>query len=177
MRQLSAGFLLCIAFISSSSLVRADEPNKASEAVPPAQSTDEARGRAKLLFELANGSLQVMHRDFFDDENMHAIPSASLEHVFKSLKQTYQVDMRWLNVGTDEVNVDHRPQNEFEKRAAESIKQGESYYEESSDRGYQFVGAVRLQNQCLKCHVKNRQTNNDRYAGLVITMPLRQPGK
>ncbi len=35
----------------------------------------EARGRAQLLHETIHGTLQIIHRDFFDDESGQTIPS------------------------------------------------------------------------------------------------------
>ncbi len=151
----------------------AKEPAAAEQtAIVQPRSLDEARSRAKLLFEMTNGSLQVMHRDFFDDEDPSRIPSASLEDVFKQMKETYEVELKWLNAGTDPLNLDHLPKGEFEQRAAAAMKSGQAFVEESSEGEYRYVGSVTLRSQCLKCHVKNRTSTDDRYAGLVIRMPL-----
>jgi hypothetical protein len=40
---------------------------------------------------MVRGALQIMHRDFFDEENAHAIPSASLEDVFHEMGKSYDV--------------------------------------------------------------------------------------
>ena len=132
----------------------------------------EARGRAKLLHETIRGALQVMHRDFFDDENPPAIPSQSLEDVFHELKRSYDVDVHWLIVNTDVVNVDHQARNEFEQRAVKALDAGKTSFEESDEESYHYAGAIRLASQCLKCHVKTRTSTDDRTAGLVISMPL-----
>ena len=47
---------------------------------------DEARGRARLLHETIHGSLQIMHRDFFREDEGLPIPSHSLEDVFNIQK-------------------------------------------------------------------------------------------
>lgn len=113
-----------------------------------------------------------MHRDFFDDENPRAIPSASLEDVFVEMERAFDVKMKWLTVNTDVVNFSNQPKTEFEKTAARALTSGQRFTEEISSDRYQFVGAIRLSSQCLKCHVKNRTTTDDRTAALVISIPL-----
>lgn len=44
--------------------------------------------------------------------------------------------------------------------------------EKIEERSYQYAGAIRLGSQCLKCHVQRRTSNEDRTAGVVITMPV-----
>ncbi|WP_231744023.1 c-type heme family protein [Stieleria neptunia] len=134
----------------------------------------EARARAKLLHEAIGGTLQVVHRDFFDEDDAHAIPSASLEDVFSELSRSYDVDMKWLIVETDVVNVDHQAEDEFEKAAVKALKAGKPMHEAVEAERYRFAGPIRLASQCLKCHVKNRKSTEDRTAGLLISMPLIQ---
>lgn len=152
--------------------VAADDPSveKASAGVVRPATKQEARSRALLIHELTQGALQVMHRDFFNEENPHAIPSASLEDVFRELARSHGVELSWLNVQTDVVNVDHEPSGEFEQRAAKKLASGSPFVESSDDDRYQFAGPIRLASQCLKCHVKRRTSTEDRVAGLVIRM-------
>ena len=150
---------------------------KPSDQARPATNESEARSRALMLHEMVSGTLQVIHRDFFDDEESRAIPSASLEDVFQEMEKEFKVKMKWLTVNTDVVNFDHEAKTEFEKSAVRSLTAGKSYFEESSRESYQFAGAIRLGSQCLKCHVKLRSSNEDRTAGLVILMPLASPGQ
>jgi len=147
------------------------EPQDSSAFAAPRTSVD-ARSRASLLHELVRGSLQVMHRDFFDEDNAHAIPSASLEDVFREMGRSYNVEMKWLIVNTDVVNVDHRPETEFDKAAVKELAAGKPFAEQIDNDRYHFAGSIRLASQCLKCHVKHRTSTEDRTAGLVIVMPL-----
>ena len=134
----------------------------------------EARGRARLLHETVHGALQVMHRDFFrEDENL-TIPSRSLEDVFREMTRSYGVELRWLAVNTDAMNVDHKPRTVFEKNAVKELASGKEEYESSDDGVYRHAGVIRLSSQCLKCHVPNRTSTKDRTAGLVITMPVQE---
>jgi hypothetical protein len=144
----------------------------AEDAFPPPTSLVEARSRARLLHETLHGTLQVMHRDFFNKLDAHAIPSASLEDVFHELSKDYQVELKWLIVDTDVVNVDHKPAEDFERSAVQGLKSGQRFVEAIEADRYRFAGPIRLASQCLSCHVKDRTSNQDRTAGLLITMPL-----
>ncbi|WP_237607215.1 c-type heme family protein [Roseimaritima sediminicola] len=137
-----------------------------------AKDVDEARARARLLAELSNGALQVMHRDFFDEEDAVAIPSASLEDVFHELEIQFDVRTEWLVVNADALNVDHRPSDAFERRAAELLADGAAYAEATEEGRYRFASPVRLASQCLKCHLKRRSSNKDRLAALTLSIPL-----
>lgn len=136
----------------------------------------EARGRARILHETIHGALQVMHRDFFREDEKLTIPSRSLEDVFRELARSFDVEVHWLAVNTEAMNVDHEPQSEFEKRAVKALASGKSEFESSDQDVYRHVGVIRLASQCLKCHVPRRTSTKDRAAGLVITMPLKMAG-
>jgi hypothetical protein len=154
-----------IAVADDGGAVRKDAPNAPSTVA-------EARGRARLLHETIHGALQVMHRDFFREDEKLAIPSRSLEDVFRELTRSYGVEVRWLAVNTEAMNVDHKARTEFEKNAVRELASGKEEYEASDDEVYRHAGVIRLSSQCLKCHVPNRTSTRDRAAGLVITMPL-----
>jgi len=140
--------------------------------VPHPTSGSEARSRAVLLYELTHGSLHVMHRDFFDEDRSRSIPSASLVDAFKEMEKQFGVKMKWLTVNTDVVNVDHQAVTDFEHTAVKALAAGKPYAEHFTTDRYQYAGAIRLGSQCLKCHVKMRTSNQDRVAGLVITIPM-----
>tara|TARA_R110002072_G_scaffold284006_1_gene447818 strand:- start:35213 stop:35788 length:576 start_codon:yes stop_codon:yes gene_type:complete len=167
---IAMALLMTISVIADESILTNDPENETR--IAPASSVLEARARARMLHELVRGTLQVMHRDFFDEDNAHAIPSASLEDVFHEMGESYNVKMKWLTVNTDVVNVDHDPETPFEKDAVKLLAAGKPFAEKNTADRYQFVGPIRLGSQCLKCHVKRRTSNEDRTAGLVITMPL-----
>jgi len=167
--------LLIVPLIAVLALNAEDSPEESQPFVmtPPA-TIAEARSRAILLHELIRGTLQVVHRDFFDEENVHAIPSGSLEDVFAELEKSFDIKVRWLNVNTDVVNVDHQPQDQFEKQAVKALARGKLHFEATENDRYRFAGPIRLASQCLKCHVKLRTTTEDRTAGLLISMPFKQ---
>lgn len=146
-------------------------PPAATDLVLPPTSVSEARSRAMLLHQTIDGALKVVHRDFFDEDAAVAIPSASLEDVFHALNSDHSLVLRWLIVDTDVVNVDHRPTDDFEHAAVKALAAGAPFFEAIKSGQYRYAGAIRLASQCLKCHVQNRTSTEDRTAGLLIAMP------
>ena len=138
-----------------------------------AEQVAEARLRARLLHETIHGSLQVMHRDFFRDGGSRLpIPSESLEDVFSELEKTWRVKVRWLAVNAAALNAKHRPNPGFDELAVKAISGGSETFEASAGGVYQYAGKIDLGNQCLKCHVPQRTSLEDRKAAVVISMPL-----
>lgn len=174
---------LCVLLVVASSVCRAVVGLGAPPSGDPVAKTGteedlpttvvEARGRARILHETVHGVLQVVHRDFFRDDQRLSIPSRSLEDVFKELERRWQVKMHWLAVNADAMNVDNKPHDDFEKDAVTALASGKQEFEDFADNVYRFAGSIRLASQCLKCHVPRRTSTEDRAAGLVISMPLR----
>jgi hypothetical protein len=136
---------------------------------------DEARGRAQILHETIHGALQVMHRDFFvDDENL-SLPSQSLQDVFKELTLKWGIEIRWLGVNAKTMDSDHKPKDRFEENAVEALAAGKTEFEAVERNIYRYAGLIKLQNECLKCHVPHRKSLEDRAAGLVINIPFKAP--
>ncbi len=143
---------------------------------------DEARDRARILHETIHGALQVVHRDFFDEDAVHTLPSQSLEDVFLELERSFGVSIRWISVNAKAMNTDHEPSDDFEKTAAKELSAGKQEYEsyragDAEEPGvYRHAGKIRLASQCLKCHVPNRTSTEDRLAGLTISMKVTGSG-
>ena len=153
--------------------VAAEESSKSISVISRPSDVDQARDRARLLHEVVRGTLQVVHRDLFDEDDSFAIPSRSLEDVFFELSRGYHVKLKWLNVGTDVLNEDHLPSTAFERESAKQLAAGKERHEQVDESVYQYAGVIHLKSQCLKCHVKRRTDTKPRHAGLVITIPMR----
>lgn len=166
-------FLFVIIGWASLHGIAASQDPEPHEVVSPPATIEEARSRAMLLHETIVGMLQVVHRDFFEEDESKAIPSASFEDVFHELSDQFQVKIRWLIVDTDVVNIDHQAQDDFESDAVKSLAKGARQFARVEGKTYRFAGTVRLASQCLKCHVKQRTSTEDRRAGLLISMELR----
>lgn len=153
---------------------KVESPEALSKKLDLPTTTAEARGRARMLHETIHGALQVMHRDFFREDEGLTIPSRSLDDVFAALKERTGVTVRWISVDTDAMNVDHTPRGAFEENAVKALISGKAEFESVENGSYRYVSHIRLASQCLKCHVPNRTSTDDRRAGVAITIPLRQ---
>lgn len=163
-------------------VMASDEPGKTSKgdraggtaANGPLPSVEEARGRARLLHETIHDTLQVIHAQYYREDEGLAIPAATLKRVFRELAERHNVEVRWLVVDARAMNVDHNPRDEFEKQAVKSFASGKDEYELTSSGIYRHAGLITLTSECLKCHLPNRTSNKSRAAGLVIAMPIAQ---
>lgn len=159
-----------------------DEPSPQAEAAATEAETrpgnlSEARGRARLLHETIHGVLQVVHRDFFREDEKLPIPSQSFEEVFEELARSQKVNVRWLAVDTEAMHADHKPTGDFDKQAVKALRSGQTEFESLEDGSYRYVGTIRLSAHCLKCHLPSRTSNKDRAAGLVISFPMKNSAK
>jgi hypothetical protein len=148
---------------------RADGPGKAVAALP---SVDEARERARLLHGTIHDTLQVVHEQFYREDEGLAIPAAALKRVFDSVAERNKVELRWLVVDGRAMNVDHQASDDFEKEAAAALGSGKEEFEREIDGEYRHAGRITLKAECLKCHLPSRMSNKERTAGLVISMPV-----
>lgn len=148
----------------------------AEEAKPKAlPSVEEARGRARLLHEAMHATLQVVHLEYYREDEALKLPAATMKMVFRELAKRHGVELRWLAVNTEPMNVEHKPRDEFEKRAVAALSAGKDEYEAIAGGTYRLASPVTLSSDCLKCHEPNRRSNRDRAAGLIISMPVEQP--
>ncbi len=162
----------------SGSVPAGEEKRPTREAPTPGSTPPpvaEATVRARLLHAAFSGSLQVMHRDFFRKGNGKAIPSESLRDVFKSLGDEHGVTLRWLATSETVMNRDNLATDAFGKQALQSITGGEKEFSAVENGTLRFAGAITLQNECLKCHVPDRKSLEDRFAALEISMPVTVP--
>lgn len=151
-----------------------EEPVEATRSSLPS-TVEEARARARWVHELVHGALQVMHRDFFDEDAVErSLPSQSLDDVFAEMARSHEVQIRWLG-GNANKGKDHLPQDAFEEKAVAALISGKPEFEALEGGRYRFVGPIRMQNQCLKCHVRDRKSLEDRVAGLAISFPMAVP--
>ena len=173
---LTAGFTLATIGVgaappSDSTVVSKSEASTVTIAAPlPSES--EARGRAKLLYETLQGMLQVVHHEYYREDEKLPIPARTFKKVFRELSDRHKVEVRWLVVNAAAMNQEHNPQNDFEKKAVAAISSGAEEYELAENGIYRRAGVITLTSECLKCHVPNRTSTKNRAAGLVISMPI-----
>jgi hypothetical protein len=175
----SLGFRLGLALLAAglAPFIAIAEPPTETAAVDAAQkeklpSVDEARRRAEILHEAMHATLQVVHLQYFHEEEKVAVPAATLRSVFRELSRRQGVELRWLAVNAQAMNSDHEPASDFEKEAAAKLAAGADSHEQVDGGTYRHVGAIVLESECLKCHEPNRNDVRPRTAGLLIAMPV-----
>ena len=149
-------------------------------AMPPAEqpvaaktlTVDEARGRAELLHETFHATLQFVHSEYYRPNERLPLPATTLQRVFDELADSHQVKLRWLAVSARAMNVEHEPQDEFEKQSVATLKTGKTEWESVEQGVYRRAAAITLSSECLKCHLPGRTSTQDRAAALVISIPL-----
>ncbi len=122
-----------------------------------------------------HATLQVVHLQYFREDEGVAIPAATLRSVFRELSRRQGVELRWLAVNAQAMNKDHEPASDFEKEAAAKLAAGSPSHEQTEAGTYRRVGKIVLESECLKCHQPTRMNTRSRTAGLVIEMPVAAP--
>ncbi|WP_417387245.1 c-type heme family protein [Gimesia sp.] len=135
---------------------------------------DAAREQARLLHEALHSTLLIVHQKYYREDEKLPIPSSVLDEVFEHLQETRDIKFRWISVNAEAMNIDHEPQTEFEKQAAKAIADGKTEYEQVEKGVYRHAGMICLPSQCLKCHMPNRRSTATRFAGLVISLPVKE---
>lgn len=150
--------------------------SEAQAPVPPSApvrpSLDAARRQAELLHAAMHATLQVVHHRYYRQGEGLPLPAAVLKDVFAELEKDQSVKLRWLAVEGQAMNTDHEPQDQFEQDAVKALKSGTRTYERAERGLYRRAGSITLTNHCLKCHVPNRKSLEDRTAGLIIAIPI-----
>ena len=169
---------LCLFLLLPCAVLLSHSQSPPERPAPPsaiAPSEAEAKVRAQLLHAAFRGALEVMHRDFFRKGDSRAIPSESLTDVFKAMSDEWGVTIRWLATDATIMNVDNKAKDAFEVRALKSITGGGKEVSAVENGSFRYAGAIVLENQCLKCHVPDRTSLEDRFAALEICMPVKGP--
>ena len=140
----------------------------------PLPSVAEARERARLLHETLHATLQIVHHQYYRENQGLQLPARTLKQVFAEVARRSDVRLQWLAVNTDAQNIDHNPKTEFEQNAAKSLATGKPEFESVEHGTYRRAGAITLHDECLSCHFPNRTTAKERTAGLIISMPVKK---
>lgn len=139
-----------------------------------ARDVEEARRQAKLLHSAIHATLQIVHDKYYREDEGIPLPAGTLREVFAEIEKQQGVQLRWLAIDGEPMNVEHRPQNQFEKDAARALQRRKSDFEEVVENKLKWAGPITLSNHCQKCHVPNRKDTDDKTAGLIITIPFQQ---
>jgi len=151
----------------------ADEPRPlpAESRLKSSPTLQELRVRAQLLHETLHATLQIVHHQYYREDEGLAIPAATMKKVFREVEARHQVRLRWLAVNAKAMNNDHEPVNDFEREAVQALSSGRTDHEAVQGGVYRRAATIRLSSECLKCHLPDRTSTADRAAGLLIEFP------
>ena len=133
-----------------------------------------ARQRAKLTHNIYSATLDAIHHRYFRDDRS-TVPARAMEDVFSDIARKENIEARWIAVNAKAMSIDHRPKDEFEKRAAKEIAAGKPDYELVEKGVYRRAQGISLMNRgCLGCHLGfAKPGKTKRFAGLVISIPVK----
>jgi len=166
-----AGSLIGLVHADESSPV--DQSRRTSIAIP-LSTTQQARRQAEILHTSIHTTLQVIHDRYYREDEGLPIPAAITGDVFKDLEAKQNVKLRWLAVEGLAMNTDHLPRGGFETEAVKSLKSGKEFHEQTENGFYRRAAPITLSSHCLKCHMPDRKSTNDRNAGLIIAIPVEE---
>ena len=132
-------------------------------------SEGEARRTARLLSEVMRSTLFSIHRNYFKPPLQQPIPSRALEDVFFRVSRHSGIMMEWLAVNAHAMSIEHRPDDDFERRAVRALDRGKSYYEETLSGEYRRADSITLFSNCIKCHTSSKPAP---VAAVVVRVPL-----
>ncbi|MEZ5944703.1 MAG: DUF3365 domain-containing protein [Planctomycetaceae bacterium] len=166
---LFSGYLM----LASSPAFSEESPTADSKSKPAVRvSVAEARRQAEVLHTAMHATVQLVHHRYYKLDEGLPIPAAVVDEIFSEIAAEQQVELRWLAVEGQAMNTDHIARDDFEKAAVEALKAGKLSHEQVQDGILRRAAPITLSNQCLKCHVPDRKSTQDRKAGLIISIPV-----
>ncbi len=146
----------------------------------PRVSVAAAREQAKLMHNIYETTMDVMHRRYFRADRS-VLPARAMEDVFNEIGRTTNAKANWISVNTKAMSINHEPATEFEKQAAREIAGGKESFELVENGVYQRAGRIPLGGSCINCHSNSflppSNFKTPRFAGLVIRIPVESEGQ
>jgi len=119
-----------------------------------------------------HSTLHIVHHRYYHEDEGLLLPAATLKEVFAALEKEQQITLRWLAVEGQVMNTDHAARDDFEHEAVKALHADKPSYERIENGVFRRAAPITLTNQCLKCHVPDRKSTEDRTAGLIISIPV-----
>lgn len=144
----------------------------------PRVSLEVARDRARLMHDLYSATLDSMHHHYFHVDRA-TLPARAMVDIFKEIEQQYHSKSNWISASFKPMNIDHKPQTEFEKLAARKIAQGDDFVETIDAGYYRRAGSISLNRGCISCHSGSfgNTSTARKFAGLVISIPVEETAR
>ncbi|MFA6543442.1 MAG: DUF3365 domain-containing protein [Limisphaerales bacterium] len=177
-----AAWLFTLSFdLPSGSSAGAAEPIAGENAAVPEESGDDARvslavarERAALAHVIYATTMDIIHHHYFR-KGQAILPARAMEEVFTEVAEQSKVEGRWIAVNTKAMSIHHEPRTSFEKQAASAIAAGREKFERVEKGYFRSARAIPLGEGCVSCHegMFRGPANSPRYAGLVISIPIK----
>ncbi len=136
-----------------------------------------ARAQAQLLHTVYAATLDVIHERYFRNDRS-TVPARALEDIFDELRRQRNLQARWIGVNARTMSLPHEPKDDFERQAAQAIRDGKGEYEAVEGMFYRRAQAIPLAAGCLSCHGSfGVDPKTPRFAGLVMKIPLTPPAE
>lgn len=135
-------------------------------------SLEVARDRATVMQDVYVATLDMLHERYFHRDRS-LLPARAMHDIFDQLERRTQVQAKWIAASLPPMSSDHKPEGEFEKRAAKEITAGTSQLETLEDGYYRRAVAVPLSAGCVGCHQGGaRNPIKKHFVGLIVSIPL-----
>lgn len=151
-----------------------DLPPSEQQTAIPRVSLAAARERAELMHLLYSSTLETLHHRYFHGDRA-TVPARAMMDVFRDVERQTHTQAHWISASLRPMSIDHKPDTDFERKAATKISKGESVHETIEDGYYRRAGSISLDHGCVGCHAGLASTSTTRkFAGLIISIPVNQ---
>lgn len=178
---LAAGMLSVVGTSGDDGAGKVEPVKEQAQAVPTLEATagdagelslEAARDRATVLQDVYVATLDMLHDRYFHRDRS-LLPARAMHDIFDQLERQTQIQAKWISASLPPMSNDHKPESEFEKRAAKEITDGTPQLETLEDGYYRRAVAVPLSRGCVGCHQgRARGPNKKHFTGLIISIPL-----
>ncbi len=150
-------------------------------AVPVGQAADAAlertRKQVRMLDDLYKTVVVLVTTHYVTEKSSLPAGSAAIA-LFSAMKEKGWHEVRLLDATGSPLVAKNSPRDEFEKKAVETLKSGESYYDQAIDRdGKRYLRAATpipvVMEKCTMCHPHYKNAKDGEPIGaLSYTIPI-----
>jgi hypothetical protein len=170
--SVSFGLLLllpaCLAFPAADAEPR---PRKAAVASrPDATAVEEARRKVAMLNDAYQILVQEIHAWYPNKTGQPIVAAVPVRDLQEVMTRKGWPASRFLGVTGPVMNPDHRPKDDFERKAVAAIRAGKDRYEEITPERLRVATVVPLEGGCFTCHWSEGKRSNR--AAISWNLPL-----
>ena len=169
--------LLLLATVSVAVLGSLFSDSSQAEKKKPDPAVEEARKDVKMLDDVYKTAVVLITENYVNEDSDLPAGSAAIA-LFAAIKEKGWHEVRLLDVSGEPYNDENVPSDEFEKTAAEKLKDGADYYDEVQEQdGKRVLRAATpipvVLEKCIMCHENYRDVEEGDPIGMLgYTIPL-----